>query len=60
MKKNLKCPVCGTTLDEIERDGVIIDRCPNCLGIWLDRGELDKLVNKDEKFRHIVRHIDIG
>jgi len=60
MNKELKCPSCGATLVEIERDDVIIDRCPNCLGIWLDRGELEKFLNKDGKFRHIVRHIDIG
>jgi len=60
MVKDLKCPRCGTTLIEEQKDDVIIDRCPNCLGIWLDRGELEKLSNKDGKFRHIVRHIDIG
>ena len=54
------CPNCGTKLIEFERDDVEIDRCPDCLGIWLDKGELDKLVAKDGKFRHIVRHIDVG
>ena len=60
MNKELKCPSCGATLVKIERDEIIIDKCPECLGIWLDKGELDKLTSKDEKFRHIVRHIDIG
>ena len=41
----MKCPVCPeTTLLMSERQGVEIDYCPNCRGVWLDRGELDKLV----------------
>jgi len=57
MRRNLRCPECGTLLEENERDDIEIDMCPNCKGIWLDRGELEKLANKDEKFRHIVRYI---
>jgi Zn-finger nucleic acid-binding protein len=41
------CPRCETsTLREIDRDGVAIDQCPDCRGVWLDRGELEKLVNR--------------
>jgi Zn-finger nucleic acid-binding protein len=41
----MKCPVCpDTTLLMSERQGVEIDYCPSCRGVWLDRGELDKLV----------------
>ncbi|MFN0116102.1 MAG: zf-TFIIB domain-containing protein [Paracoccaceae bacterium] len=40
----MKCPVDGTTLSMTERSGVEIDFCPTCRGVWLDRGELDKLV----------------
>lgn len=41
----MKCPACpDTTLLMSERQGVEIDYCPNCRGVWLDRGELDKLV----------------
>jgi Zn-finger nucleic acid-binding protein len=41
----MKCPVCpDTTLLMSERQGVEIDYCPNCRGVWLDRGELDKLL----------------
>ena len=41
----MKCPVCPeSTLLMSERQGVEIDYCPNCRGVWLDRGELDKLV----------------
>ncbi len=39
------CPRCNKpTLDEKERDGVTIDVCRECRGIWLDRGELERLV----------------
>jgi Zn-finger nucleic acid-binding protein len=41
----MKCPVCpDSTLLMSERQGVEIDYCPSCRGVWLDRGELDKLV----------------
>lgn len=40
----LQCPVCGTPMREIERLGVMIDICPSCKGVWLDRGELDKII----------------
>lgn len=41
----MMCPRCEKqTLDERERDGVIIDICKDCRGIWLDRGELEKLI----------------
>lgn len=43
----MKCPHCtNTTLVMTERQGVEIDYCPSCRGIWLDRGELDKLLDK--------------
>ncbi|MCV2369723.1 TFIIB-type zinc ribbon-containing protein [Roseateles oligotrophus] len=41
----MKCPRCpASTLAMSERQGVEIDYCPDCRGIWLDRGELDKLL----------------
>ncbi|MFC0392989.1 zf-TFIIB domain-containing protein [Paenibacillus mendelii] len=41
----MKCPVCeGVRMREVEKDGVLIDVCPDCKGVWLDRGELDKLM----------------
>jgi len=41
----LKCPVCeDSRMREVEKDGILIDVCPNCKGVWLDRGELDKLM----------------
>ncbi|MFD0714094.1 zf-TFIIB domain-containing protein [Paenibacillus sp. GCM10027626] len=41
----MKCPVCtDVRMREVEKDGVMIDICPDCKGVWLDRGELDKLM----------------
>jgi Zn-finger nucleic acid-binding protein len=43
----MKCPTCvDTVLVMAERQGVEIDYCPNCRGVWLDRGELDKLLER--------------
>jgi uncharacterized protein len=39
----LTCPVCQGPMREIERQGVLIDTCTQCRGVWLDRGELEKL-----------------
>ena len=44
----MKCPVCKTTdLLMTERRSIEIDYCPHCRGVWLDRGELDKLIAQD-------------
>jgi Zn-finger nucleic acid-binding protein len=40
----MSCPRCQSPLHEIDRDGITIDRCDRCRGIWLDRGELEKLL----------------
>lgn len=42
----MKCPVDNETLVMTERSGVEIDYCPKCRGVWLDRGELDKIVER--------------
>jgi Zn-finger nucleic acid-binding protein len=43
----MKCPVCQTTdLLITTREGVEIDYCPQCRGVWLDRGELDKIIDR--------------
>ncbi|MGQ9823860.1 MAG: TFIIB-type zinc ribbon-containing protein [Desulfotomaculales bacterium] len=44
------CPVCGSSLREIPKYGVLIDACPECRGIWLDRGELEKIVSLAREF----------
>lgn len=42
----MNCPSDGTTLLMSERQGVEVDYCPQCRGIWLDRGELDKILER--------------
>lgn len=43
----MKCPVCpDSTLAMSNREGIEIDYCPTCRGVWLDRGELDKLIER--------------
>ncbi len=42
----MRCPVDGETLVMTDRNGVEIDYCPKCRGVWLDRGELDKIIER--------------
>jgi Zn-finger nucleic acid-binding protein len=45
----MKCPVCtGVELKIAERQGVEIDYCSECRGVWLDRGELDKIIERSD------------
>lgn len=43
----MQCPVCNGRLRAIEKYGVEIDICPECKGIWLDRGELEKILTME-------------
>lgn len=42
----MNCPSCGTVLAIADRQGIEIDYCPSCRGVWLDRGELDKILER--------------
>lgn len=42
----MACPVCRVPLTMSERQGIEIDYCPQCRGVWLDRGELDKIIER--------------
>lgn len=42
----MNCPACNVALMMTERQGTEIDYCPKCRGVWLDRGELDKIIEK--------------
>lgn len=42
----MQCPIDGETLIIADRSGVEIDYCPKCRGVWLDRGELDKIIDR--------------
>ena len=46
----MNCPICNETLLLAEKQGVEIDYCPKCRGIWLDRGELEKIIEKSNQF----------
>lgn len=47
----MKCPTCNNTdLLMNERLGIEIDYCPQCRGVWLDRGELDKIIDRSMGF----------
>ncbi len=66
----MNCPVCNVALTMADRQGVEIDYCPKCRGVWLDRGELDKIIQRSaavsepdyeaERHRdhHYVKHDD--
>ena len=45
----MACPVDGTALQMSERSGIEIDYCPTCRGVWLDRGELDKIIERNSQ-----------
>lgn len=46
----MKCPKCNVTLAIADRQGIEIDYCPECRGVWLDRGELDKIIERSSDF----------
>lgn len=59
------CPVCNVDLVMSERSGVEIDYCPKCRGVWLDRGELDKIIERSSSAQpqqqiHQQRYDDRG
>jgi Zn-finger nucleic acid-binding protein len=44
----MKCPLCSVDLVMADRQGIEIDYCPKCRGIWLDRGEIDKIIERSQ------------
>ena len=56
----MDCPIDGNELRIADRSGVEIDYCPKCRGVWLDRGELDKLIDRagayDDAFEYARSH----
>lgn len=45
----MKCPNCNIPLVMTDRSGIEIDYCPECRGVWLDRGELDKIIERSSQ-----------
>ncbi len=48
-KPGFNCPSCGVGLVMTDRQGIEIDYCPQCRGVWLDRGELDKIIERSHQ-----------
>lgn len=46
----MKCPKCGMQLEEVEFGGVRVDKCFNCEGMWLDKGEIEAIQTKEPGF----------
>jgi len=46
----MNCPRCNTNLAISNTQGIEIDYCPNCRGVWLDRGELEKIIERSNSF----------
>ncbi len=51
----MNCPTCKVELKMADRQGVEIDYCPQCRGVWLDRGELDKIIERSAQTGAPVR-----
>ena len=52
----MKCPTDNATLVMSERNGIEIDYCPDCRGVWLDRGELDKIIDRAGTLQPAASH----
>jgi Zn-finger nucleic acid-binding protein len=48
------CPNCNTGMSQVQRAGVELDVCPQCRGVWLDRGELEKILDNERGNREAV------
>lgn len=51
----MNCPIDGTALVMADRNGIEIDYCPQCRGVWLDRGELDKIIERSAAYETQMR-----
>lgn len=58
--ETMRCPVCQVPLMLSERQGIEIDYCPKCRGVWLDRGELDKIIERSERENLVARQPGLG
>lgn len=52
----MKCPNCNVNLVMTDRSGIEIDYCPDCRGVWLDRGELDKIIERSSPIVKNIQH----
>ena len=56
----MKCPNCNANRIMSERSGIEIDYCPECRGVWLDRGELDKIIERSSQSVQNTQAINQG
>ena len=54
----MRCPLCDVPMKEVERRGVLVDLCPECKGVWLDKGELDKLLAASREYEPEVSRLE--
>ncbi|MBE0638701.1 MAG: zf-TFIIB domain-containing protein [Bacteroidales bacterium] len=52
----MKCPNCNVNLVMTDRSGIEVDYCPDCRGVWLDRGELDKIIERSSQNVRNIQH----
>ncbi len=57
-EQSRKCPICNKTMDKIDIDGILLDRCPVFHGVWFDQNELSRLVNKSNSKSKNVKTIN--
>jgi len=48
----MRCPKCGDELYHIEVEGIVLDKCKKCEGLWFDKGELEELHKRKEEQKH--------
>ncbi len=53
----MKCPKCGADMLEIEMDGILVDKCSGCEGIYFDRGELELMIEAHKGGLHRLRKL---
>ena len=56
----MNCPLCKTDLKVADRSGIGIDYCPKCRGVWLDRGELDKIIERSTMGQPVQSYEDVS
>lgn len=56
----LTCPKCGAEMRSYERNGVTVDQCSGCRGVFLDRGELERLIDAEGSYYERERERDYG
>lgn len=54
----MRCPSCEELLVMSDRQGIEIDYCPKCRGVWLDRGELDKIIERSTQTPSSEKYVE--